>query len=96
MLFLDPASHFARAGPVSTDRTPTVIDVGFSHEEIGSPAALPTGTRPEAIAPTTVPMKNGVTTEETAKARSAKRWPETVRATLWKANPEPRSTIPKR
>ena len=59
-----------------------------------SPAALPTGTRPEAIAPTTVPKKNGVTTDETAKARSARRCPETVRATLWKANPEPRSTIP--
>jgi hypothetical protein len=31
---------------------------------MASPSALPTGTRPEATAPTTVPMKNGVSREE--------------------------------
>ena len=56
----------ARYAPVATNRTPTRIETGFSQLDQGSPAALPGGTRPEAIAPTTVPMKNGVITEEAA------------------------------
>ena len=60
----------------------------------GSPFALPTGTRPEAIAPTTVPMKNGVSSDESPNRRSASSRPASLRAVVWKANPAPRSTIP--
>jgi hypothetical protein len=35
------------------------MDTPFSQLVTESPSALPTGTRPEAIAPTTVPMKKG-------------------------------------
>ena len=60
-----------------------------------SPSALPTGTRPEAIAPTTVPMKKGVTSEESAESALGEApVAESPRAILWKANPEPRRTIP--
>ena len=41
----------------------------------GSPFALPIGTRPEATAPATVPMKNGVSTDESANAPVARRRP---------------------
>ena len=60
----------------------------------GSPSALPIGTRPDAIAPTTVPMKKGVSTDETANSHIATRRPPTRAATSWKAKPAPRSTIP--
>ena len=39
----------------------------------GSPAALPTGTRPLAIAPPAAPRKNGVTTDEIANTPPAAR-----------------------
>ena len=60
----------------------------------GSPSALPTGTLPEAIAPTTVPMKNGVRSDESPNRRAARCLPFSVLAVLWNANPEPRSTMP--
>ena len=55
---------------------------------------MPTGTRPPATAPTTVPMKNGVSTEARPKSRSASTRPRNRRAVRWNANPAPRSTIP--
>ena len=59
---------------------------------VGSPSP-PAGTSPEAIAPTTVPMKNGVSTEATPKTRLAGPLHRPGRA--WrKAKPEPRRTIP--
>ena len=58
---------------MATASTPTRIDVGFSQLENRSPAALPTGTRREAIAPTTVPSANGVSIEESAKTVSIAR-----------------------
>ncbi len=66
----------------------------FTQLVTASPAALPTGTRPDAMAPTTVPMKKGVTTEESPNARSASCRFRSRRAILWKAKPEPRRTIP--
>ena len=80
---------------MATNRTPIRIETGFSQLVTGSPSALPTGTRPEAIAPTTVPMKKGVTTDEIANAASARRRCDGLSTTLWKANPEPRRTIPR-
>ena len=47
----------------------------------GSPTALPMGTRPDATAPTTVPMKNGVSTDDTANEASARRRAERLAAT---------------
>ena len=44
--------------------TPTAIEVGFSHASIGSPAALPSGTRPDAMPPIAAPSANGVSTED--------------------------------
>ena len=61
----------------------------------GSPFAFPIGTRPEATAPATVPMKKGVITDERANAQVARRRPRSLAATPWKANPAPRSTIPR-
>ena len=57
---------------MATNSTPVRIDTPLSQLVTGSPAAFPSGTRPDAIAPTTVPMKNGVSNEETPKSRSAK------------------------
>jgi cobalamin biosynthesis Mg chelatase CobN len=42
-------------------------EVGFSQLMMGSPAALPTGTRPDAIPPTTVPSAKGVRIDDSAK-----------------------------
>ena len=50
---------------MATNSTPVSSESGLSQLVTASPAALPTGTRPEAIAPTTVPMKNGVSSEKT-------------------------------
>ena len=46
------------------------------------------------MAPTTVPMKNGVSSEESPKSSSAIRRPPSRAAVFWNAKPEPRSTIP--
>ncbi len=51
-----------------TASTPASSEVGFSQLPSTSPRAMPGGTRPEAIAPATVPRKNGVTTDELANA----------------------------
>ena len=52
-----------------------------------SPAAFPTGTRPPAIAPTTVPMKKGVSSDAAPKSSSDTTRPRTRRAVLWNAKP---------
>ena len=64
-----------------TNSAPRTSESGFSQLVTASPAAFPTGTRPEATAPTTVPMKKGVRTDETANAHSAKRRAELRAAT---------------
>ena len=52
---------------METKRNPITIESGLSQLVTLSPAAFPTGTRPPAIAPTTVPMKNGVRIELSPK-----------------------------
>ena len=84
----------ARYADVATNSAPISTESGFSQLETGSPVAFPTGTRPDATAPTTVPMKNGVSSDESPKSRSARCRPASRRAVLWKAKPEPRSTMP--
>jgi hypothetical protein len=48
----------ARNAATVTARTPRKIEVGLSQLDTRLPAALPTGTRREAIPPTTVPSAN--------------------------------------
>jgi hypothetical protein len=79
---------------VATKSAPISSESGFSQLVTGSPAALPTGTRPDAMAPTTVPMKNGVSSDESPKSCSATCRPFSRRAVLWNAKPAPRSTMP--
>ena len=67
---------------MATNITPISTDSRLSQLLIGSPAALPGGTRPDAIAPTTVPMKNGVSSEESPNSRSARSLPRERRAVL--------------
>lgn len=53
---------------MATARVPARIEVGFHQLVTMSPAAMPSGMRPEAIPPATVPRKNGVRTEDAANA----------------------------
>jgi hypothetical protein len=52
------------------------------------------GIWPVAMAPITVPMKNGVTSEENAKVAPRARCALSPETSLRNANPAPRSTIP--
>jgi hypothetical protein len=63
----------ARNAAASTASRPSAIEVGFSHESSAEPAALPTGTRPEPIAPAAAPRQNGVSTDATANAAPSTR-----------------------
>ena len=56
---------------MATKSAPITSESGLSQLVTGSPAALPTGTRPPAIAPTTVPMKKGVSTDASPKTVAA-------------------------
>ena len=78
---------------MATNIAPVSSGSGSSQDEKASP--LPSaGTLPEAIAPTTAPMKNGVSTEERAKVAPAARRAASPSIDLRKAKPEPRRTIP--
>lgn len=74
---------------------PLVRDVGLTQLPIGSPAAIPGGTRSEAREPATVPRKNGVRTDENAKAASNSRYCQSSLFTFRKANADPLAMIPK-
>ena len=78
-----------------TATIPPTSDVVPVQDDHGSPSPW-AGTRPEAMAPATVPRKKGVTTDEAAKTTPKNRaWPK-VAAYLRNANAEPRSTMPTR
>jgi hypothetical protein len=79
---------------VAVKSAPITSESGLSQLVTGSPVALPTGTRPPATAPTTVPRKNGVSTEASPKSLSASNRPRARRALWWNANPDPRRTTP--
>ena len=53
-----------------TASSPLSTDVAFVQLVTRLPAALPTGTRPEPMAPITVPSMNGGRTEKSEKAVS--------------------------
>src|ERR1700674_2759582 len=78
---------------VLTARQPPTSDVGLSQELIRSPYP-PAGTRPDAIAPATVPKKNGVISDDAAKTAPNNRASAKVAAYLRKAKLAPRNTIP--
>ena len=78
---------------MATNIAPIRSGSGWIQLEKGSPPPS-AGTLPAAIAPTTVPMKNGVRTEERAKVAPAARRPCKPSIDLRKAKPEPRRTIP--
>ena len=61
---------------------------------IALPAPTAAGTRPAATAPATVPRKNGVITEENAKAAPKIRRCHTAVTLLRNANAEPRAITP--
>src|SRR5258708_22692201 len=83
----------ARNAHVVTARQPPTSDVGLIHEPTRSPYP-PAGTRPEAMAPATVPKKNGVISDEPAKiAPNNLAWLN-VSAYLPDAKLAPRHTIP--
>jgi hypothetical protein len=63
----------ARYADVATASTPTRIETGPVQLEKRPPAALPTGTRRAAIAPTIAPSANGVRIEEIEKTVSIER-----------------------
>jgi hypothetical protein len=68
--------------------------VGFSQESTGSPARLPTGTRPDAMPPTAAPRKNGTSTDDSANVAPIARASRIVAAWPRRANAVPRKMIP--
>src|ERR1700693_1026784 len=83
----------ARNTHVVTARQPAISDVGVIHVQIRSPYPR-AGIRPEAIAPATVPRKNGVISDDAAKiAPNNLAWVK-VSAYLRNAKLAPRKTIP--
>src|SRR5690348_6160426 len=86
----------ARYAEKTTASTPASTDTGFSHEVTTLPRALPTGTRPVAIAPITVASANGVSTEDSANSRSTSRTPRSSPEPNWlrSAYAVPRKMIP--
>ena len=78
---------------MATNIAPVSSGSGSSQLEKALPSPR-AGTLPAAIAPTTVPMKKGVSTEERAKVAPAARRAERPSIDLRKAKPEPRRTIP--
>ena len=92
-LFVTTAARYAEKATAST---PASTDTGFSHEVTTLPRALPTGTRPVAIAPITVASANGVSTEDSANSRSTSRTPRSSPEPNWlrSAYAVPRKMIP--
>ena len=79
---------------MTTPSTPISAEVGFSHEDHGSPAALPTSTRPEATPPSAAPKQNGISTDEEANSAPSTRASRIVPACPRSANAAPRKMIP--
>ena len=84
----------ARYAPVTTAITPTMIPVGFHQALTASPSALPSGTYPPAMPPTTVPRKNGVMMDATPNATALGHSNHVPRASGRNAYDEPRRMMP--
>src|SRR4051794_16913153 len=74
--------------------TPNRIEVGFSQEVHGSPAAFPGGIRPDAIPPIAQANRKGVVTDARPKTRLRRRRPPPGGAGWRRATAPPGSTIP--
>src|SRR3979490_2705783 len=83
----------ARNAHVVTARQPPTSDVALIHEPTRSPYP-PAGTRPEAMAPATVPKKNGLLSDEPATVQPNNLGWRNVAAYLRNAKLAPRNTIP--
>ncbi len=79
---------------MATASRPTTIEVAPVQLDHSSPAALPTGTSPAAIAPTAAPRKNGTITDASANVAPSARASAIVAASPLSAKAPPRSTIP--
>ena len=79
---------------MATARVATRIDVGFSQLENRWPAALPTGTRCDAIPPIAAPSANGVRIEETPETVSISRSSRGAVVPARRAYAAPRRMIP--
>src|SRR5215470_9999026 len=84
----------ASKAPTATVRPPSMADVGLSQLVIRLPAALPTGTRPEAIAPMPAPSVNADRIEEIANVTSTARRSIGAWAAPCSAYASPRKTRP--
>src|SRR5262249_55185689 len=71
-----------------------MIDVQFSQLVTRSPAAFPTGTRPVAIPPITVPSANGVSIDDRPNAAPIRARSRRVALWLLRAYAVPRTMIP--
>jgi hypothetical protein len=69
-------------------------DVRFHQLSTRSPAAIPGGTRPEAIAPAVAPRKAGVSTLDSANAAPNSRCCHNSVLALRNANAAPRAMMP--
>src|SRR3954471_2189333 len=73
-----------------TASTPPTMEVALIQLDHGSPALPPLGTRPDAIAPATVPRQNGTSTDDAANAAPKLRWSRVRNTVLRNANDAPR------
>ena len=71
-----------------------MIEVSLAQLVSSSPAALPTGTRPDAMPPTTVPRKNGTSSDDSAKMPPSERCSNMLAASPRRAKAVPRRMIP--
>ena len=81
-------------GSAFTFRSYDNTEVGFHQLRSRSPAASPAGTRPDAMAPATVPRKNGVSTDEDANAAPNTRRCHGTVLVLRNAKAAPRAMMP--
>jgi hypothetical protein len=83
----------ARNAPAAIAMAPASSAVGPVQLVIASPG-WPTGTSPDATAPTAAPIKNGTSTEESAKVAPSNRASPIVAASPRSAKAAPRKMIP--
>ncbi len=70
------------------------MPVGLNHTDHGSPRALPTSTRPDAMPPSVAPNQKGTSTEAKAKVAPSVRASRMVPACPRSAKAVPRKMIP--
>ena len=79
---------------MTTAIAPIIAEVGLSQLVTRSPAAFPTGTRPDAMPPTAAPSMNGVRIDAAANTRSAAMPIRVVPAAERRTYVDPRRMMP--